>query len=410
MDINLIITLITTYISLYGIIYYGYIYLTRNEHKTATLFHPRVTIIIPAHNEEENIANAINSIKKQDYNGRISIIVMNDASTDNTKQIAESLGVKVITTGKKPIGKTRAVNKGLLLARTPIVGVLDADSYLDEKAIKEMIGEFENPIVGAVTPIVKVHKPKKIIELMQMVEYLISMSIRKLTSNTNSLFITHGVGALFRTKALKEVGLFEENTLTEDLNIGLKLFKKGYKIKSVFSAIGYTVVPKTIKGLIKQRMRWTGGLIENTYKFKDILLNKNYGNAGLFILPLNLLWVIISLYVTINMLRDFIKSIKYLIKDLILTHFDWKYIISNYNQTIIINELTLISIISLIAFLLFYTLISRRLRLTIKESIISYLIMPLYFTLFLILNSISTILTPIYLIKKGGKPWLSDKG
>jgi len=413
-DFLTLISLGISYLTIYTVVYFLYIY-SRSNDREHSLFEPGVTIIIPAHNEETSIRRSIESIINQDYNGKIELIVMDDGSTDKTRKIAQSYAqvkyYKVRPSGK-PQGKTKTINLAVRIAKNGIVGILDADSYLNNKAIKNMVGEFEDEKTGATVPITKVHKPKTFLEKMQMIEYTFSMCIRKLVSNTGSLFMTHGVGTLFRKKALREVGYFKENTLTEDLNIGLKLAKKGYKIKSNFKAVGYTIVPTTTKHVIKQRLRWNGGLFENSYWFRNLIFNKKYGNLGLFVLPINLIWSGVTVFITSLSLRDLFSNLYFDIRDLVITNFDWGYFFNNKLKaltTININELTIISLISLLMFLSFYYLMSKRVKLNIKESISSYVLLPFYFTVFLMLNAITVILSPIYLMKKGGKPWLTDK-
>jgi cellulose synthase/poly-beta-1,6-N-acetylglucosamine synthase-like glycosyltransferase len=412
-DLLAIITWAISYILIYCSVYFFYIHYTKKE-DVDTKYHPGVSIITSAYNEESNIKRLIESVINQDYGGDIELIVMDDGSTDNTGKITKSYPqvryVRVTPPGK-PQGKTKTINHGVKLAKHEIVGVLDADSYLHNKAIKNMAYEFKNPEVGSVVPITKVHNPKNLLERLQLIEYTLSMCVRKLTSNTNSLFMTHGVGTLFKKKALKEVGYFEENTLTEDLNIGLKLSKAGYKIKSNFKAIGYTVVPRKTKELIKQRLRWNGGLFENSYWFRDMFFKKKYGNLGLFILPINLAWSGITVFTVIRWLIKGIKGLYYGIKDLIITNMDWLYFIRNKLtiSALIFNEMTVLSLISLVMFISFYYIMSKKVNLSMKESLISYLLLPFYFVILLAINAFATMLTPIYLLKKGGRPWLTDK-
>jgi cellulose synthase/poly-beta-1,6-N-acetylglucosamine synthase-like glycosyltransferase len=374
-----------------------------------------VSIIIPVHNEENNIGRAIESLINQDYKGNIEVLVLDDGSTDNTKQIVKAYPQAKyyqITKPGSPQGKTKTVNQGIKLTKNEIIGVLDADSYMDKNAIRNMVGEFENDKTGAVVPIVKVDNPKHFLERMQVIEYTLSMCIRKLVSNTGSLFMTHGVGTLFNKKALKKAGYFKEDTLTEDLNIGLKLIKAGYNIKSSFKAIGYTQVPKTLKHVVKQRLRWNGGLFENSYWHKDMYFNKSYGNLGLFVMPFNLAWSGITVYVAALWIKDLIKDISLSLRDLIITNFDWSYFITSKLRALLsmqLNELSIISILPVIFFLLFYLLVSSRIKMGFKDSLISYLLMPLYFTVFFLISTVTLIITPAYMKKRGGKPWLTDK-
>ncbi len=371
-----------------------------------SFYQPGVSVLIPAYNEEKNIANAIKSILDQTYKGDIEIIVLDDGSTDKTPEIAKKYPVRYIKLGNKPNGKTNAINKGIKIAKHDFICILDADSYLDKDALKEMMPEFQNKKVGAVIPIVRVHKPNKILEYLQLIEYTLSMSIRKIISNVNSLFITHGVGCTFRKSALFEVGLFETKTLTEDLNIGLKLVKKGYVLKSKFTAIGYTKVPSDTKGLFKQRLRWNGGLFENTFWFKELFFNKKYGNLGFFILPLNILWCIFTVYVAVNFVKDTFKWARNFVADLFLTNFDFNYLLSNYSFDLNLNTTSIFSILTLAFFIGFFLLVSKKFKFSFKDYLISFLLLPIYFSLYFLLNATILITTPIYLFKKGGKGWL----
>jgi cellulose synthase/poly-beta-1,6-N-acetylglucosamine synthase-like glycosyltransferase len=415
LDLITIISLIITYITTYSMIYFLFIYLTKDRDREESLFHPNVTIIVPTHNEEKNISRAIESIINQEYKGRIELLVMDDGSTDNTKKIVNSYpGVKYFQSSPKgrPQGKTKTINKGVKIAKHGIIGILDADSYLSRDALKKMIGEFENLKTGAVVPLVKVHEPRNFLERMQVIEYTLSMCLRKLVSNTGGLFLTHGVGTLFRKKALKEINYFEEDTLTEDLNVGLKLIKAGYQIKSTFKAIGYTVVPKTTKHVIKQRLRWNGGLFENSYWFREMFFNKKYGNLGMFVLPINLIWSFVTVYAAGSWIRDTLNNIFNDLRSLLITEFDWPFFFQRKINAFLsfnINEFTIITIISFILFLVFYSIMSRKSDFTFKESLINYLFMPFYFTIFLAINALTVIASPLYLLRKGGKPWLTDR-
>jgi len=415
MDFITITTLFISYITIYSITYFLYIYLSKDKDKAHTLFTRPVTILIPVHNEEKNVGQAIESIINQDYDNKIEVIVLDDGSTDRTREVVTAYPkVKYysITTPGRPQGKTKTINKGIKLASHDIIGVLDADSWLDKNAIKHMVGEFEHEDTGAVVPLMKVDNPKNFLERMQVIEYTMSMCVRKLISNTGSLFMTHGVGTLFSRQALKKVGYFKEDTLTEDLNIALKLINAGYKIRSSFKAVGYTIVPGTVKHVVKQRLRWNGGLFENNYWFRKMFFNKDYGNLGLFVMPFNLAWSGLNIYVAALFIKDLAKNISLSIRDLVITNFDWAYIINSKIKALLtmqLNEFTVISLIFITSFLVFYTIMSRKIKMGFKDSIISYALMPFYFSVFFMINTISLILTPLYMTKKGGKPWLTDK-
>jgi len=402
------------FFSIYCAVYFFYTYLKKSRDAVPTLFHPGVTIIIPAYNEEKNIRMAVDSCLNQDYNGSIEVIVVDDGSTDKTRQICSEYVkkglIKLILKNKpgSPTGKISSVNLGIKKAVNALVGILDADSYLEPNVFKELIGHFENPKVGAVVPLQKVHKPKSLLERIQSVEYVISFCIRRLMAYSDSLFITHGVGCIFRKSALREVGYFEEKTLTEDLNIALKLIKAGYLIRSSFKAIGYTKVPDNLKSLRKQRLRWNGGLCENIYWFKEMLINKRYGNLGLFMLPINLAWTGLMIYFFFSVVTESIKIITEALRDLVITKFDFIFFISERLSSIQLlkfNQMTMLNVISMVIFLIFYFILSRRMGFNYKQIITSLLILPFYFTAYFLLMGVFWVITPFYLIKRGGVGW-----
>jgi len=416
-DFFTLASLVIYFFLIYCSVYFFYIFFKRNEEPVPTLFHPGISVIIPIYNEEENIHNAITSILGQEYAGPIEIIAIDDGSTDNSRKILreyERKGlIKFVRKNKPghPTGKISSLNLGIKLAKYDYVCVLDCDSMLEPSVFKELIGYFENPKVGAAVPVQKVYKPKTLLEKLQNIEYTLSMCIRKLLSNVGGLFMTHGVGTIFRKKALIEVGGFIEKTQTEDLNIAFKLIQRGYAIRSSFNAIGYTVVPKDLKSLYWQRIRWNSGLIENFIWYKHMIFNKEYGNLGMFVLPINIIGSFVLVYTLGLMIYEFLKNVYYNIKDLLLTNFDIAYFINENLKDLFrirINSITVLSAISLILFIAFIYYMSKRLKTSAKGLIKSYLYLPFYFTIFFVLSAFFYIVSPYYAKKRWNKGWLKD--
>ena len=243
--------------------------------------YPSVTIVVPAMNEEKSIAKTIKCLLKLDYPKKINIVVINDGSTDNTLKIIKKFPVKVISK-KKNQGKSKALNDALKICKTEIFGFIDAETFIEKNALKKMFGYFNDKKVGAVMPPIYVYKPTSTLEKLQQIEYVFSMMTRKVLTFINSLFVTPGC-AFYRTDLLKKIGGFDSKTMGEDLEIGLKINKHGYKIENSINTKVWTVVPNTVRKLIRQRVRWYRGIIYNTIKYRKLFFKKS--DIGMFVLP-----------------------------------------------------------------------------------------------------------------------------
>jgi len=284
--------------------------------------YPSITMLIPAHNEENNLEAAVKSVLDQGY-PNLRIIIIDDASTDGTAKIGRKLAKKRNVSyirHKINKGKAAALNTGLAKVKTELVGFMDADSELTENTFNNMVGYFSNGASGVVASIVP-KNDKNYLERMQKVEYVISSLMRKLLSFVDALYYTPGF-ALYKTKALEDLGGFDEKNITEDLEIGLRLKDNGYKIENCFTGKIRTVVPSNLKSLFRQRIRWYRGFLYNSRKYKHLFFNRTHKALGMFVLPLQI--IILSLifplmvYSLVLLARDAVQSFI----DLANTNFD----------------------------------------------------------------------------------------
>jgi cellulose synthase/poly-beta-1,6-N-acetylglucosamine synthase-like glycosyltransferase len=253
---------------------------------------PFVSIIVPAYNEEKTIRRTIENLKKIDY-PNYEIIVVNDGSKDRTSQIAKRCGVKVID--KINTGKADSLNVALSSAKGKIVAVVDADSFPKKDCLRKTVGYFQDPKVGAVTVTALVKKPRNLLQNMQKLEYAMIAWNRKLLDFIDSVYVTPGTLSLYRKKLLLELGGFDRNCLTEDIEMTWRIEKAGYIARMAFSTKTYTIVPESLKKWFRQRVRWTIGGFQTLFKHKDTFLKKKYKMLGLFICPFFLLGFVLSL-------------------------------------------------------------------------------------------------------------------
>jgi cellulose synthase/poly-beta-1,6-N-acetylglucosamine synthase-like glycosyltransferase len=203
---------------------------------------------------------------------------------------------QVIILSKENGGKHTALNLALKSVRSELVGCLDADTFVSPDALLKIVPYFENPSVMAVTPSIKVHEPKTILQLIQGVEYSFGIFFRRMYSSMNAMIIIPGAFSIFRMKVFQELGGYRKAHFTEDMEMALRMQKHHYRIVNSLSASVYTTAPKQFPELYRQRVRWTYGYIKNAIDYRELFFNKKYGYAGMLVLPLGMLSLVTAVY------------------------------------------------------------------------------------------------------------------
>jgi len=274
---------------------------------------PSVTIMVPCWNEERTAAKTIKSLLALDYpKNKLKIFAIDDGSTDGTwnilKRFEKNPQVQIFK--KDNGGKHTALNHGLDFVDTDLVGCLDADSFVAPDALKEIVTCFaEDEKIMAVVPAIVIHDPQTLMQLIQKAEYFLSVFIRKVASLLDALFVTPGPFSIFRTHMIKEVEGYRHGHNTEDLEMALRLQKKHYKIGNCPSAFVYTIGPRTLQDLYKQRVRWTHGFLENAKDYKELFFTRSYGNLSILMLPVALISIFAALYIAIIFLLSILNQI-----------------------------------------------------------------------------------------------------
>lgn len=402
MEIETIITSIIIFISIYFSVYFLIVWKSCKKDDPKPKKFPKITVLIPACNEEKNIESTINSCLNQDYpKDKLKILVVNDGSTDRTREICEKIFVKkglIKLINKRNTGKANSMNIALKEIDTDYFCLLDADSYLEKNALKKMIGYFDDKNVGAVVSSVNIKKHKGFLNYFQAIEYMITDFFRKILSTEEAMYMVNGAGTIFRTKAVKQLGGFDEKNETEDLEMALKLVKNGYKIKTSFNGFSFTYVPRSLKELFKQRLRWYTGFFRNTYAYRDLIFNPKYGLVGLFALPLNGLWTIALIYLLITISYQLIWNAYNAV--LTVSYVGLQYLIENYHIFFAFTTVFTLTVIALVTFLPLYYIIVRR-----KKSFLVNVLT--YFFYIVIYVSINGLIYIVALLKsfRGAEGW-----
>lgn len=236
---------------------------------------PFFSVLVPCHNEEAQIHNTIVRLLELDY-PKYEIIAIDDGSTDKTASIIHELSEKHEQVRaaylKENQGKAAALNIGCLIARADLILTIDADALLDPKALKWIAWHFiKFPRTGAVTGNPRVLNRTTLLAKIQTGEYSTTIGLIKRTQRILGKVLTvSGVIAAFRRQALVSVGFLDTDMVTEDIDITWKLEKHFWDVRYEPRSICWILVPETLKGLWRQRLRWSQGGVEVLIKHRDI--------------------------------------------------------------------------------------------------------------------------------------------
>jgi len=245
---------------------------------------PKVSILVPCYNEESTIENTMEKINNLNY-PNYEIIAINDGSKDNTEKILNDLAQKYeklrVIQLKANAGKANALYLGLIASKGEFLVGLDADAYLDPNALTYMIPHFITPNygerVGAVTGNPRVRNRSSLLAKIQLCEFSSIVGLIKRTQRLLGKVMTvSGVVVVFRKSALIDCGLWDRDLITEDIGVTWKLQKRFWDIRYEPRAVCWMLVPETLIGLWKQRVRWAQGGLEVIIRHRDIFLSWKY--------------------------------------------------------------------------------------------------------------------------------------
>lgn len=310
-----------------------------------------ISILVPAHNEEKNIVETVRSLQLVNY-GEFEIIVINDDSSDRTlRNLIEAFDLRridkvyrksiptrqlrgiygslsqqnLLVIDKERGGKSDALNAGINLSKYPLFCSVDADSIIEDNALLRVVKPFmEHPremvAVGGIVRIANgcevhegrvsaIHLPPRALPILQVVEYLRAFLTGRIGwSVMRSLLIISGAFGLYKKSEVIEVGGYDPDSDTEDLELVVRLHENcrrkrmRYRIVFVPDPVCWTEVPTTFQILRRQRSRWHRGLLQSLWLHKRMFLNPRYGVIGLFTFPY---------FVVFEMLGPFIELLGY---------------------------------------------------------------------------------------------------
>src|ERR1700674_1134554 len=235
---------------------------------TDTADWPPVTVLVAAHNEEKVIANILAALMTVNYpENRLLVVPVNDRSTDRTREIIDRF-VQDHPGRIRPFhreggkgGKAAALKDAMEMVATEVVLIFDADYIPGSGLIKQLVAPFFDPevggVMGRVVPLnVGVNLLTRMLDLERAGGYQVDQQARM---NLRLVPQHGGTVAGMRLSALREIGGWNDNSLTEDTDLTYRLLLAGWKTVYQNRSECYEEVPETWQVRIKQIMRWAKG-------------------------------------------------------------------------------------------------------------------------------------------------------
>ncbi len=228
---------------------------------------PGISILVAAYNEQASIATTLASIAAQDYPGPLQVIVVDDGSTDGTARVlaAQSYPWLEVLNMPRNSGKSHALNAGLVRVRHGLTITVDGDSYLYRDALRNLVGRYlsDPPNTRAVAGAVLVRNSRAtLVTAAQEWDYFHGIAaIKRLQSLYQGTLVAQGAFSIYDTALLRELGGWP-HTVGEDIVLTWAMLDRGWRVGFAENACVFTNAPETWRQFIRQRQRWSRGLIE----------------------------------------------------------------------------------------------------------------------------------------------------
>ncbi len=253
-------------------------------------YKPKVAVLIPAYNEEKVIERTVRAALNSNY-PNLRVIVIDDGSKDRTLEVArrafaaEAATGKVLILGKPNSGKAEALNYGIEhIGDAELFVGIDADTIIAPDAIARLVPHFINPKVGAIAGNAKVGNRVNLWTRWQALEYVTSQNFeRRALDVLGAVSVVPGAIGAWRVSAVREAGGYHIDTVAEDADLTMALLRRGYRVEYEDMALAYTEAPTNANGLMRQRFRWSFGILQAVFKHRGVFARK--GALGWVALP-----------------------------------------------------------------------------------------------------------------------------
>jgi biofilm PGA synthesis N-glycosyltransferase PgaC len=239
--------------------------------------YPPVSILIPACNDQASIADTLRSIANQDYPGRFEVIVIDDGSRDRTAAIVDASDQEWLRLVRlpAPAGKAAALNRGLAGVHHDLVVTLDADSYLYRDALRKLVerylGDPPNTRAVAGTMLVRNSRRNWVTRAQEWDYFHAIAAVKRVQSLYQGTLVAQRGFSIYERVALEDVGGWRD-CVGEDVVLTWAMLRRGWRVGHAEDACCFTRAPETVREFVRQRQRWSCGLLEALRQFPDLLL------------------------------------------------------------------------------------------------------------------------------------------
>jgi len=225
--------------------------------------YPLIAVLVPCYNEEANVEETVEALMELEY-PNFEVVAINDGSRDRTGELLNALAARFprlrVVHQLENQGKAVGLNTAALLTRAEILVGIDGDARLDPYSLHWLVRHFDEHAVGAVTGNPRVRNRSTLLGRIQVGEFSSIVGlIKRAQRSVGLIFTVSGVITAFRRSALHEVGYWSPEKLTEDVDISWKLQLAGWEVRFEPRALCWILMPETLGGLWKQRLRWSMG-------------------------------------------------------------------------------------------------------------------------------------------------------
>lgn len=256
-------------------------------------YEPTITFVVPAKNEEDNIAETIRRFAEVEYpKEKVEVIAINDGSTDNTynemvrvaEEVKSSVASIELVSWKKSRGKRHGMAEGVKRAHGDIIIFIDSDSFIAPDAVRHLVKYFAEPTVGAVSGHTDVYNADtNLLTQMQAVRYYIAFTVYKAAESVfGTVTCCPGCCSAYRREYLlpfinewlHQKFFGEECTFGDDRSLTNFVIRRYEAVYSI-EAKAHTVVPDTFGKYIRQQQRWKKSWIRETFIASTFMWKKN---------------------------------------------------------------------------------------------------------------------------------------
>ena len=264
------------------------LWIVKEKKLASVVYEPRVSVVMPAWNEEVGLIPSIETILASTYTN-LEIVVVNDGSTDGSDASMreflkeyEKMRIEhasshtfpdIIYRYQENGGKGSALNRGIAHATGDIIVSIDADCALTPTTVENFVRYFKDPVVMAAVGNVKIGNTSTLLGTVQYLEFLFSFYFKHVDSLFNTIYIIGGAAGAFRREVFEQIGVYSTRNITEDIDLSVRIQKAGMRIVYASDAVVYTEGATTIAGLMQQRLRWKRGRFQTFAEHRKLFFS-----------------------------------------------------------------------------------------------------------------------------------------